>query len=235
MEKKYLGIIAIIIVIAAVLIIIFDRPNKPSDIVACTDDAKVCPDGTTVGRTGPNCEFAQCPDVKTPTTPTPAVQSFGEEFELAKGQTATFSDGLRVQLKSIQDSRCPADVTCIWQGEVAGTFVVSGANLTKSQEVTISTSTKPETSVSPYQFVFVGGTESRIRLMVENAKSVATGGCYIGGCSAQICSDQKDVVSTCEYREAYACYKTATCERQSNGQCGWTQTPGLAACLQGAR
>lgn len=28
--------------------------------VACTADAKQCPDGTYVGRTGPNCEFAPC-------------------------------------------------------------------------------------------------------------------------------------------------------------------------------
>ena len=27
----------------------------------CTEEAKVCPDGATVGRTGPNCEFAPCP------------------------------------------------------------------------------------------------------------------------------------------------------------------------------
>lgn len=29
--------------------------------VACTMDAKICPDGTSVGRTGPKCEFAPCP------------------------------------------------------------------------------------------------------------------------------------------------------------------------------
>lgn len=28
---------------------------------ACTMEAKICPDGTAVGRTGPNCEFAPCP------------------------------------------------------------------------------------------------------------------------------------------------------------------------------
>jgi len=28
---------------------------------ACTLEAKVCPDGSSVGRTGPNCEFAPCP------------------------------------------------------------------------------------------------------------------------------------------------------------------------------
>ncbi|HEY4502628.1 MAG TPA: Gmad2 immunoglobulin-like domain-containing protein [Candidatus Paceibacterota bacterium] len=29
--------------------------------VACTQEAKLCPDGSYVGRTGPHCEFAQCP------------------------------------------------------------------------------------------------------------------------------------------------------------------------------
>lgn len=29
--------------------------------VICTLDAKLCPDGSYVGRTGPNCEFAECP------------------------------------------------------------------------------------------------------------------------------------------------------------------------------
>ena len=29
--------------------------------VACTMEAKICPDGSYVGRTGPKCEFAPCP------------------------------------------------------------------------------------------------------------------------------------------------------------------------------
>lgn len=29
--------------------------------VACTMDAKICPDGSYVGRTAPDCEFAPCP------------------------------------------------------------------------------------------------------------------------------------------------------------------------------
>ncbi|MBW3019573.1 hypothetical protein KY329_05310 [Candidatus Woesearchaeota archaeon] len=31
------------------------------EMVACTEEAKLCPDGSAVGRTGPNCEFAPCP------------------------------------------------------------------------------------------------------------------------------------------------------------------------------
>lgn len=29
--------------------------------VYCTMDVKICPDGSAVGRTGPKCEFAECP------------------------------------------------------------------------------------------------------------------------------------------------------------------------------
>ena len=29
--------------------------------VACTMEAKLCPDGSHVGRSGPNCEFTACP------------------------------------------------------------------------------------------------------------------------------------------------------------------------------
>lgn len=35
--------------------------NPTDKPVACTMDAKACPDGSFVGRTGPNCEFAACP------------------------------------------------------------------------------------------------------------------------------------------------------------------------------
>ena|SRR3990170_868408 len=31
------------------------------DQIACTMDAKICPDGSSVGRIAPNCEFAPCP------------------------------------------------------------------------------------------------------------------------------------------------------------------------------
>jgi hypothetical protein len=34
---------------------------KTDEGVACTMDAKICPDGTAVGRSGPNCEFTPCP------------------------------------------------------------------------------------------------------------------------------------------------------------------------------
>lgn len=39
------------------------QQKSPSNtpVVACTMEAKICPDGTAVGRIGPNCAFALCP------------------------------------------------------------------------------------------------------------------------------------------------------------------------------
>lgn len=56
--------------------------------------------------------------------------------------------------------------------------------------------------------------------------------CYIGGCSNQICSGQKDVNTTCEYRPEYACLKYSRCEKQTNGNCGWTETTEYRKCLE---
>jgi hypothetical protein len=41
-----------------------------------------------------------------------------------------------------------------------------------------------------------------------------------------------DIASTCEWRPVYECYQQATCERQENGQCGFTPTHELVECLE---
>ena len=35
--------------------------NRNTVPVACTEEAKICPDGSVVGRVGPKCEFSPCP------------------------------------------------------------------------------------------------------------------------------------------------------------------------------
>lgn len=35
--------------------------NLGEDFVACTMEARQCPDGSYVGREGPSCEFSACP------------------------------------------------------------------------------------------------------------------------------------------------------------------------------
>lgn len=58
--------------------------------------------------------------------------------------------------------------------------------------------------------------------------------CKKTGCSGQVCSDE-EVITTCEFKKEYECYRKAACERQANGDCGFTQTPELTACLRRSR
>lgn len=55
----------------------FQMGNKNIQPIACTMEAKLCPDGTAVGRTGPNCEFAPCPEVVPAPTPVSGNGSTG--------------------------------------------------------------------------------------------------------------------------------------------------------------
>jgi hypothetical protein len=60
MIKIIIFIIAVVTGITAVGAYRYNVQTKQTRI-ACTMDAKLCPDGSYVGRTGPNCEFAVCP------------------------------------------------------------------------------------------------------------------------------------------------------------------------------
>lgn len=42
-----------------------DEVSSSTSNVFCTQEVKQCPDGSFVGRTGPRCEFARCPDAPT--------------------------------------------------------------------------------------------------------------------------------------------------------------------------
>ncbi len=60
--------------------------------------------------------------------------------------------------------------------------------------------------------------------------------CKVGGCSGQLCVGPDDPdISTCEWRDEYACYRSATCEPQADGRCGWTSTDELKRCIDEAR
>ncbi len=60
--------------------------------------------------------------------------------------------------------------------------------------------------------------------------------CTVGGCSGQLCYDPAtgSGITTCIWREEYACYRTGICERGVDGNCGWRATPELTACLSGS-
>jgi hypothetical protein len=147
----------------------------------------------------------------------------------------------------LEDSRCPANVQCIQAGRVKvavnisspyrkvnaemepGDRIFVGSFTLRLREVLPAKATVRKIQDNEYSFVFEVLPVSA-RPPADQSKPsdippyshppqnppMATtspgtfGGCYVGGCSGQICSE---------------------CERQQNGQCGWTVTTELRACL----
>lgn len=78
------------------------NPNTP---IACTMDARQCPDGSYVGRVGPKCEFKACPTVSKSTSTPETINNIDKKeiiikytesgfipskINITKGQTISF-------------------------------------------------------------------------------------------------------------------------------------------------
>lgn len=180
------------------------------------------------------------------TTPIVTYVPYGKVV-IKVGDTVKFKDNSITLLRVVDESRCATGVTCIWAGTVKIEIIsVTGLGTsTEKIELGKSLTTQGEKieviSVTPYptKDKIISQNMYQVTFEVSKKSDVAVnpnqGACYVGGCSAQICSDTPDMASNCEYREEYACYKkTSTCKRQPNGECGWTQTNELKVCLANA-
>ncbi len=98
----------------------------------CNADGKVCPDGSTVGRTGEQCEFASCP----------TAEATNAVIRTSMGQVMT---GLNISItphEVIDDSRCPADVQCIWAGTVYARVTIKTPNSVRGETLELGKSVK---------------------------------------------------------------------------------------------
>jgi len=182
------------------------------------------------------------PEVEEPTTP-PTIESGYGSVALALNQAASFPGSVSLRpLSIIEDSRCPMNARCVQAGRVIVSVRVRTSAGTASYEfepgTTITTGAHTVTllSVNPHTLAgqTITSTDYRFTFEVLQERKPGTGvegRCYVGGCSSQLCTDTPNAVTTCEYRSEYACYATARCERQSSGECGWTETSELATCL----
>lgn len=59
----------------------------------------------------------------------PKPVRFGSEFTLGVSEQAALPNGLTIRLDSVtDDSRCPVDVQCVWQGNAAVHLVIFGGS-----------------------------------------------------------------------------------------------------------
>jgi hypothetical protein len=104
MKGFFLGVLVTIIVIGAGLWYrnAIEHPSQP---IACPMDAELCPDGTSVSRTGLSCTFPACPP------PNVSLSDVGISFAIPVGFTATTSpDSASVATYEMAGASSTADI-----------------------------------------------------------------------------------------------------------------------------
>ncbi len=170
---------------------------------ACTTEAKLCPDGSAVARTGPNCEFEPCQVASATTT----------SSTIGIGTSVTIN-GTVIHVRSlVEDSRCPVDVQCIQAGTVRVRAVINASSddltFTLSQPQVVGEKTITLVSVIPalkysaqapqpsdYRFTFT------VASTVPRVPPVSSGGGRVCTMDAQRCADGSYVSRTgpkCEF------------------------------------
>lgn len=118
MKKIMFGIFIPLVVIATAIVIFglyksnFADKDEP---VACTMEAKICPDGTAVGRSGPNCEFVPCSEKPNVNLANPASVNCTEkggtlimkENKLGQYGICVFEDNRQCEEWALLRGECP--------------------------------------------------------------------------------------------------------------------------------
>ena len=120
--------ISLVIAVGGVWVLHTQKVDSVAGPLGCSAEAKVCPDGTAVGRTGPHCEFAACPQV---------VPAETESTNAALTERI-FTHGIHITpLAVVGDSRCPVDVNCIQAGTVRLSVKLESGTTTQTQVLTM--------------------------------------------------------------------------------------------------
>lgn len=162
---RVIGFVAVL-----TLALVFLMSPRPSEQISCTQEARQCPDGSYVGRTGPRCEFAPCPD---------ALPNDGSvTFRANLGETVSALGVTVTPEEVLEDSRCPADVVCVWAGrvriramlgsglgEAPQIFVLGEPITTEAEEVTligVEPGTSAGVTIMPQDYRFVFTVKKRV-------------------------------------------------------------------------
>jgi len=99
-RQKGISTLLIIIIVVSLIIVVIGGlfvyqylAMQQTQPTACTKEAKVCPDGSTVGRTGSNCEFASCPTGISADSLKNVTLSYPNPYDVSKNDTINLVNG----------------------------------------------------------------------------------------------------------------------------------------------
>jgi hypothetical protein len=122
----YIFVFIILLSVIAAAGIFVAGKTKTEEPMACTMDALVCPDGSSVGRTGPDCNFAPCPTASAE-IPSDVNDAIEAKADLVRVTSPTPNGAVSSPLTITGEARgqwffeasCPISVVD-WDGRIIG-------------------------------------------------------------------------------------------------------------------
>lgn len=108
------------------------------------------------------------PAAPAPSNPPAAnASAFGSTQILVVGQSVSFVDGLGIELKKINDSRCPEEVQCIWAGELAPELTLHGGDVGDTEQtISLGLLRTKEHRVATYALTLTDASSDSATLVV---------------------------------------------------------------------
>jgi hypothetical protein len=164
-NNKKIGIaIAVGIIVALAIGIIIgtsiNRKNRmaPADTVA-TDTVATTDDKATTGAVktvGTNATVS-------------TKKGFNTSVAMNIGDSVTFSDGLIVMVKQIDDSRCKSGMQCPWAGEIGTTLIIKSTKPNMNQEeVRLGTVVNKSAIAQGYKFSLEKASPGSVTIRVND-------------------------------------------------------------------
>lgn len=120
--KQLLGGTLLIVILGVGGLLYRNALERPlGEYQACTLDARVCPDGSAVGRTGPSCSFAPCPPPNmersdmgisfvAPSGFVEASEHEEDAIEYARDEEGSVRDSIEIHRYPIEEGQTAQDV-----------------------------------------------------------------------------------------------------------------------------
>ena len=109
-NKRFLIIISFGVLLIGAGYFLQNKANTGSEPIFCTQDVKLCLDGSYVGRTGPKCDFRDCPDsISLPE----GYALDGYIIEEVLNNSCVVHSGCETPGEYLVQSRCPFTSLCL--------------------------------------------------------------------------------------------------------------------------
>lgn len=108
MTKKIIIVFILVLTLTVGIYFYYSSNSRQEENIGCIMDAKICPDGSAVGRSGANCEFEACPESskKNKDNPVKYKASLPQGYTL---EDFSVEKDLKVTCKHDNDCELPAE------------------------------------------------------------------------------------------------------------------------------